>query len=80
VVHVVYLSCCILVMFDVMTYLMICDIGLLYLCKVMTCLCMRKYMYACFGGSSDGEADKIRIFFKKKSYVHRLYSSIDVGI
>jgi hypothetical protein len=27
-------------MFDMMTHLMICDIGLLYMCKVITCLCV----------------------------------------
>jgi hypothetical protein len=37
VVYVRYLLCCILVMFDVMTHLMICDIGLLYMYKVITC-------------------------------------------
>jgi hypothetical protein len=34
VMYVGYLLCCILVMFDVMTHLMICDIGLLCVCCI----------------------------------------------
>jgi hypothetical protein len=64
VVYVGYLLYCIIVMFDVMTRLMICDIGLL-------CMCYIFYMPVLEAFQSVGEADKIGYFLKKI-----LYSSI----
>jgi hypothetical protein len=42
-------------------------------------MCMLHFLYAGFGGSPAGEADKIGIILKK-SYVHWLCSSADLGI
>jgi hypothetical protein len=60
--------------FDVMTRLMICDIGFLYMCIVITyfCVCCNFYMPVLEAPQSGRWIKKI---FKKNYYVHRLCSS-----
>jgi hypothetical protein len=66
VVYVRYLLCCILVMFDVMTHLMICDIGLLYMYKVITCLCVCcSFCMPVMEALLRGGGQKRQCFFKK---------------